>query len=118
VDGNQQIVPQECVSEVSSSLLTVDDPRDVDATFFIATADLWSADGKTEQNLVLNTVASDRPQVQPRRRRHGKTSAPAEDSQPTLTPEPPIPASSTRSPEAKSNEPPVREANLSGLIIY
>jgi hypothetical protein len=46
-------------------------PRDIDITFFIATIDLWSGDGKIEQNLVLNTTAVDRPQPSTRRRRKG-----------------------------------------------
>jgi len=33
---------------------------DIDCSFFLVTADLWSADGKREMNLVLHPTSSDR----------------------------------------------------------
>ncbi|KAF8663496.1 hypothetical protein AX16_001064 [Volvariella volvacea WC 439] len=50
-----------------NSIVDVDD---VDCSFFLVTVDLWSADGKTEQNLVLHPSSADRyvPPHKPRRR--------------------------------------------------
>ena len=36
------------------------EPSEIDYTFFLATVDLWSEDGKQEMNLVLHPTSSDR----------------------------------------------------------
>ncbi|KAI0268133.1 velvet factor-domain-containing protein [Gloeopeniophorella convolvens] len=39
---------------------TLVDDDDIDCSFFVVTADLWSSDGKLERNLVLHPTSSDR----------------------------------------------------------
>jgi hypothetical protein len=77
--------------------------RDVDVTFFVATVDLWSEDGKAEQNLVLNTMPLDRPHSQPSRRRRRGTVSNVTDNRPqelVLTPEDDVALSSPLPPPA------------------
>ncbi|KAF5359027.1 hypothetical protein D9758_004859 [Tetrapyrgos nigripes] len=63
-----------------NSLVDVDD---IDCSFFLVTVDLWSADGKSEMNLVLHPSSADRyipPHVVKPRRRGASISAPQQRS--------------------------------------
>jgi len=56
---------------------------DIDCSFFLVTVDLWSADGKSEMNLVLHPSSADRyvpPHIAKPRRRGASISAPQQRS--------------------------------------
>jgi len=59
---------------------------DIDCSFFVVTADLWSPDGKLDRNLVLHPTSSDRYSAAhaPKKRRpnHAATPHPGEESSP------------------------------------
>ncbi|THV08274.1 hypothetical protein K435DRAFT_958870 [Dendrothele bispora CBS 962.96] len=63
-----------------NSLVDVDD---IDCSFFLVTVDLWSADGKSEMNLVLHPSSADRyvpPHITKPRRRGASITAPQQRS--------------------------------------
>ncbi|KAK7470354.1 hypothetical protein VKT23_001782 [Stygiomarasmius scandens] len=63
-----------------NSIVDVDD---IDCSFFLVTVDLWSADGKSEMNLVLHPSSADRyvpPHITKPRRRGASISAPQQRS--------------------------------------
>lgn len=62
---------------------TIVDVDEIDYTFFLATVDLWSEDGKQEMNLVLHPTSSDRSvpfQAKARKRLNSSKTRPGEET--------------------------------------
>ncbi|KAI0320659.1 velvet factor-domain-containing protein [Amylostereum chailletii] len=59
------------------------EPDDIDCSFFVVTADLWSADGKLERNLVLHPTSSDRYMTTHAPKKRRMTHPPGSSGQPS-----------------------------------
>jgi hypothetical protein len=97
MDEDNNVIPEEYESYTYIFVALIASSRDVDVTFFVASVDLWSADGTQEQNLVLNNLGGERPQTYvPRRSRKSTMSQPTYPQQSVLYPDTPVQTPQTR----------------------